>query len=132
MMILLLVWQERVKQALFFWNRYKNYLLSIKSWPVEVIQRIDKLQKKMLEFFREIRKASEPFDRRGLIFRYVSIGKQTCKFLRGNNKAYDLGIKLVIVLSGQCTTIYESQRKFRLEKEVLDLFWYWIWKILEG
>ena len=109
-------------------NRYKNYLLSIKSWPVEVIQEIDNTTNKILEFLGNP-KSSEPFDKRGLVLGYVQSGK-TANFTGLINKAYDLGYKLVIVLS-ECTTIYEVKRKLDWKKKLLDLFWMNM-EILEG
>ena len=94
----------------------QNYLLSIKSWPVEVIQEIDNTTNKILEFLGNP-KSSEPFDKRGLVLGYVQSGK-TANFTGLINKAYDLGYKLVIVLSGMHNDL-RSQTQIRLEEEVV-------------
>ncbi|HDR4604107.1 Z1 domain-containing protein [Bacillus cereus] len=100
----------------FFWNRYKHYLLNIKSWPVESIQSIDDTTNEILKSLGDP-KSLEPFDRRGLVLGYVQSGK-TANFTGLINKAYDLGYKLIIVLSGMHNDL-RSQTQIRLEEEVI-------------
>ncbi|MEH7464128.1 Z1 domain-containing protein [Bacillus thuringiensis] len=100
----------------FFWNRYKHYLLNIKSWPVDAIQVIDDTTNEILKSLGNP-KSLERFDKRGLVLGYVQSGK-TANFTGLINKAYDLGYKLIIVLSGMHNDL-RSQTQIRLEEEVV-------------
>lgn len=100
----------------FFWSRYKQYLLTIKAWPLEVVQAIDETTNEVLQSLGDPNN-SEPFDRRGLVLGYVQSGK-TANFTGLINKAYDLGYKLVIVLAGMHNDL-RAQTQIRLEEEVV-------------
>ena len=100
----------------FFWSRYKQYLLNIKSWPLESVQAIDETTNEILESLGNPNSA-ESFDKRGLVLGYVQSGK-TANFTGLINKAYDLGYKLVIVLAGMHNDL-RAQTQIRLEEEVI-------------
>ncbi|PGN62197.1 endonuclease [Priestia megaterium] len=100
----------------FFWSRYKQYLLKIKSWPLESVQAIDETTNEVLESLGNPN-SPEPFDKRGLVLGYVQSGK-TANFTGLINKAYDLGYKLVIVLAGMHNDL-RAQTQIRLEEEVI-------------
>ncbi|WP_225049927.1 Z1 domain-containing protein [Priestia megaterium] len=102
--------------ASFFWSRYKHYLLTIKSWPVEAVQAIDETTNEVLKSLGNPN-STEPFDKRGLVLGYVQSGK-TANFTGLINKAYDLGYKLVIVLAGMHNDL-RAQTQIRLEEEVV-------------
>ncbi|PCN43648.1 endonuclease [Brevibacillus laterosporus] len=100
----------------FFWSRYQRYLLEIKKWPVESVRVIDESTSEILRMLGNPNNHI-PFDKRGLVLGYVQSGK-TANFTGLINKAYDLGYKLVIVLSGMHNDL-RCQTQLRLEEEVV-------------
>lgn len=100
----------------FFWTRYREYLSRIKEWPHEVIQTIDDSTDKIMESLGNP-SVSQPFDKRGLVLGYVQSGK-TANFTGLINKAFDVGYKLIIVLSGIHSDL-RAQTQLRLDEEVV-------------
>jgi hypothetical protein len=100
----------------FFWTRYRDYLLRIKGWTQEAI---DSINDSTNEIMKSLGDPSdlEPFDKRGLVLGYVQSGK-TANFTGLINKAYDVGYKLVIVLSGIHNDL-RAQTQLRLDEEVV-------------
>lgn len=100
----------------FFWTRYRDYLLRIKHWDQEAVDSIDDSTN---EIMRSLGNPEDfqPFDKRGLVLGYVQSGK-TANFTGLINKAYDIGYKLVIVLSGVHNDL-RAQTQLRLDEEVI-------------
>ncbi|MEH7393188.1 Z1 domain-containing protein [Bacillus sp. JJ1474] len=100
----------------FYWTRYRRYLTEVKKWPLEAVQAIDETTNQIMASIGNP-KSMEPFDNRGLALGYVQSGK-TANFTGLINKAYDLGYKLVIVLSGIHNDL-RAQTQIRLNEEVI-------------
>ncbi|AET59165.1 endonuclease [Paenibacillus terrae HPL-003] len=100
----------------FFWTRYRDYLIRIKHWDQEAVDSIDDSTN---EIMRSLGNPNEihSFDKRGLVLGYVQSGK-TANFTGLINKAYDVGYKLVIVLSGVHNDL-RAQTQLRLDEEVI-------------
>ncbi len=100
----------------FYWSRYREYLTRIKNWPTEVVESIDNSTNEIMYSLGNPN-SREPFDIRGLVLGYVQSGK-TANFTGLINKAYDVGYKLVIVLSGIHNDL-RAQTQMRLNEEVV-------------
>lgn len=100
----------------FFWTRYRDYLLRVKHWDQEAVDSIDDSTN---EIMRSLGNPNEnhSFDKRGLVLGYVQSGK-TANFTGLINKAFDVGYKLVIVLSGVHNDL-RAQTQLRLDEEVI-------------
>ncbi|WP_338015843.1 Z1 domain-containing protein [Paenibacillus mesophilus] len=100
----------------FFWTRYRDYLIRVKNWDQEAVDSIDDSTN---EIMRSLGNPEDiyPFDKRGLVLGYVQSGK-TANFTGLINKAYDIGYKLVIVLSGVHNDL-RAQTQLRLDEEVI-------------
>lgn len=100
----------------FYWTRYRQYLTKMKDWPMESVQAIDETTNEVLKSLGNP-KESIPFDKRGLVLGFVQSGK-TANFTGLINKAYDVGYKLIIVLSGIHNDL-RTQTQIRLNEEVI-------------
>jgi hypothetical protein len=100
----------------FFWTRYRQYLTRIKGWPIESVQTIDETTNEIMKSLGNP-KSNEPFDARGLVLGFVQSGK-TANFTGLINKAFDVGYKLIIVLSGIHNDL-RTQTQIRLNEEVI-------------
>ncbi|ARU63478.1 hypothetical protein CBW65_22600 [Tumebacillus avium] len=99
------------------WNRYRNYLLQRKKWPLKIVDTIDKTSDEILGLLENPKDHNRSYDRRGLVVGYVQSGK-TANFTGLINKAIDAGYQLVIVLAGMHNNL-RSQTQMRLDEEVL-------------
>ncbi|MFF2447918.1 Z1 domain-containing protein [Neobacillus sp. NPDC058068] len=102
----------------FFWTRYRQYLSQIKGWPMESIEAIDDTTNEIMKSLGNP-KSLHPFDKRGIVLGFVQSGK-TANFTGLINKAYDVGYKLVIVLSGIHNDL-RAQTQIRLNQEVIGM-----------
>ncbi|WP_409294057.1 Z1 domain-containing protein [Peribacillus sp. SCS-26] len=110
-------WYEpKMTSHAFFWPRYREYLSRIKNWPVEAVDAIDTTTNQIMNALGNPNSLS-PFDKRGLVLGYVQSGK-TANFTGLINKAYDVGYKLIIVLSGIHNDL-RAQTQIRLNEEVV-------------
>lgn len=100
----------------FFWTRYRQYLTQVKEWPIESVQGIDETTNEIMKALGNPH-SLDPFDKRGLVLGFVQSGK-TANFTGLINKAYDVGYKLVIVLSGIHNDL-RAQTQIRLNEEVI-------------
>jgi hypothetical protein len=100
----------------FFWTRYREYLSRIKEWPMDSVQAIDETTNEIIKSLGNPN-VYEPFDTRGLVLGFVQSGK-TANFTGLINKAYDVGYKLIIVLSGIHNDL-RTQTQIRLNEEVI-------------
>lgn len=106
---------EKELAGSFYWNRYKQYLLVKKKWGTEAVQSINSSTNEILKSLGNPNNQN-PFDKRGLVLGYVQSGK-TANFTGLINKSFDLGYKLIIVLSGMHNDL-RAQTQIRLEEEV--------------
>lgn len=102
----------------FYWTRYRQYLTKMKDWPMESVQAIDETTNEVMKSLGNPRE-STPFDKRGLVLGFVQSGK-TANFTGLINKAYDVGYKLIIVLSGIHNDL-RTQTQIRLNEEVIGM-----------
>lgn len=110
-------WFDRkLVSSSFFWTRYRQYLAQIKEWPIESVQGIDETTNEIMKALGNPHSLA-PFDKRGLVLGFVQSGK-TANFTGLINKAYDVGYKLVIVLSGIHNDL-RAQTQIRLNEEVI-------------
>lgn len=100
----------------FYWTRYRQFLTQIKGWPMESVETIDYTTNEIMKSLGNP-KSMEPFDKRGIVLGFVQSGK-TANFTGLINKAYDVGYKLVIVLSGIHNDL-RAQTQIRLNQEVI-------------
>lgn len=100
-----------------FFDRYKKYLLNVKGWKKEVVDKLDEITDNILDLIENPDILNRPFDRRGLVVGYVQSGK-TANFTGVINKALDSGYKVVIVLSGMHKNL-RSQTQMRIDEEVI-------------
>lgn len=100
----------------FFWTRYRDYLTRVKQWDQEAVDSIDNSTNEIMRSLGDP-KEIHPFDKRGLVLGYVQSGK-TANFTGLINKAYDVGYKLVIILSGVHNDL-RAQTQLRLDEEVI-------------
>ncbi|WP_370221728.1 Z1 domain-containing protein [Cytobacillus sp.] len=108
--------KPQVAASGFFWSRYRTYLSDAKKWPMEAVDAIDDTTNKIMASLGNPN-SMEPFDKRGLVLGYVQSGK-TANFTGLINKAYDVGYKLIIVLSGIHNDL-RAQTQIRLNEEVI-------------
>ncbi|MRX53001.1 endonuclease [Bacillus idriensis] len=109
-------YQSSMVASSFFWTRYREYLNKIKKWPIDAVQAIDSTTNEIMSSLGDPRSAVS-FDKRGLVLGYVQSGK-TANFTGLINKAYDVGYKLIIVLSGIHNDL-RAQTQIRLDEEVI-------------
>lgn len=102
----------------FFWNRYKQYLLTYKNWSKPVVDRLHETTDKVMENLGNP-KSKAPFQRRGLLLGDVQSGK-TATYTAICNKASDSGYKVIIVLAG-ITENLRIQTQERLDAELVGL-----------
>jgi Z1 domain len=100
----------------FYWTRYREYLNKMKNWPMESVQAIDETTNEVMKSLGNPKDLT-PFDKRGLVLGFVQSGK-TANFTGLINKAYDVGYKLIIVLSGIHNDL-RTQTQIRLNEEVI-------------
>lgn len=99
-----------------FWNRYRNYLEDIKSYPSIVISKLHGLTDNILGSLEDPKRQGE-WDRRGMVVGYVQSGK-TLNYTGLICKAADAGYKLIIVMAGMHNDL-RSQTQLRLDEDFL-------------
>lgn len=100
-----------------FWKRYKKYLLNIKGYPLDTVNRLDEITDDIIERIEDPTDRNRAFDRRGLVVGYVQSGK-TANYTGVINKAIDSGYRVIIVLSGMHKNL-RSQTQMRIDEEVI-------------
>ncbi|SHG42110.1 Z1 domain-containing protein [Pedobacter caeni] len=100
-----------------FWKRYKKYLLNIKGWSLDTVNRLDEVTDDIMERIEDPSVLNKSFDRKGLVVGYVQSGK-TANFTGLINKSIDSGYKIIIVLSGLHKNL-RSQTQMRIDEEVI-------------
>ncbi|MEG2013054.1 MAG: Z1 domain-containing protein [Anaerovoracaceae bacterium] len=82
----------------YYWNRYREYLLSDKGWSDDVVNKLDCVGDDILDLLGNPSEKS-PWSRKGLILGDIQSGK-TSNYIALINKAADAGYRLIILLSG--------------------------------
>ena len=80
-----------------FWDSYKEYLLSYKSFSPSVVDALDNSTDDIMDMLADPN--NEHFSRKGLVIGDVQSGK-TATYLALINKASDAGYKVIILLTG--------------------------------
>ncbi|MFX3636048.1 MAG: Z1 domain-containing protein [Candidatus Pristimantibacillus sp.] len=99
-----------------FWNRYRNYLEDVKTYPSIVISKLHGLTDNILGSLEDPKRQVE-WDRRGMVVGYVQSGK-TLNYTGLICKAADAGYKLIIVMAGMHNDL-RSQTQLRLDEDFL-------------
>lgn len=97
----------------FYWDRYKQYLLSDKHWAPRVVQSLDGDTLRILDLLSDPQ-LDGPFERRGLVMASVQSGK-TSNYTGLICRAADAGYKIIIVMAG-VHNILRNQTQSRLEE----------------
>lgn len=97
----------------FYWDRYKQYLLSDKHWAPRVVQSLDGDTLRILDLLSDPQ-IDGPFERRGLVMASVQSGK-TSNYTGLICRAADAGYKIIIVMAG-VHNILRNQTQSRLEE----------------
>ena len=99
--------KERKKDLnMYYWNRYKKYLIKDRKFSVKVVQAMDEVSDELTDFLGDPTFDGE-FKRRGLIIGDVQSGK-TANYTGLICKAVDAGYKVIVLLTG---TIEELRKQ---------------------
>jgi len=108
--------KRRAEIDWFFWERYRDYLRTEKSWPKLTVERLDQATDKVLGYLTNPESPGE-WDRRGMVVGHVQSGK-TSNYVGLICKAADAGYKVIVVLAGFHKSL-RSQTQIRLEEGFL-------------
>lgn len=97
----------------FYWDRYKQYLLSEKRWAPRVVQSLDDDTLRILDLINDPQSCA-PYERRGLVMASVQSGK-TSNYTGLICRAADAGYKVIIVMAG-VHNVLRNQTQSRLEE----------------
>ncbi|MDE7033512.1 MAG: DEAD/DEAH box helicase family protein, partial [Mucispirillum sp.] len=89
---------KSTKDSFPFWQRYREYLIAEKNFPLKVINALDDSTDEIMDMLANP-ETEETFSRRGLIIGDVQSGK-TATYIALINKAADAGYKVIILLTG--------------------------------
>ena len=103
----------------YYWGRYRDYLLKIKHWSMEVVTRLHNTTDNVMDDLGNPRDHERSFQRRGLLLGDVQSGK-TATYTAICNKAADAGYRVIIVLAGIMENL-RVQTQERLDKELVGL-----------
>lgn len=103
----------------FYWDRYKNYLKSVKHWGIDVVNRLSKTSSDVMDDLGNPKDHNRPFQRRGLLLGDVQSGK-TATYTAICNKASDAGYRVIIVLAGMMENL-RVQTQERLDAEFVGV-----------
>ena len=98
----------------YYWERYKNYLETVKHFPKEVIKVLDQKTLFSLMSYLGNPKDDSPFSVRGLVVGDVQSGK-TSNYLGLLTKAADAGYKVIFILTGTIESL-RKQTQQRVEE----------------
>ncbi|MGA8670161.1 MAG: Z1 domain-containing protein, partial [Terracidiphilus sp.] len=101
----------------FYWQRFQQ-LLTNKSWPPQVVTRLDSVTDELLDLMGNPTQA-EHFKRRGLVVGDVQSGK-TATYTALTCKAGDAGYRLIILLTGTLENL-RRQTQERLDEGFVGL-----------
>lgn len=112
------VWLPDRKSSIVwgFWNRYRNYLEDVKSYPDIVVTKLNDQTDNILGKLEDPARMGK-WDRRGMVVGYVQSGK-TLNYTGLICKAADAGYKLIVVLAGMHNDL-RSQTQLRLDEDFL-------------
>ncbi|WP_312813776.1 Z1 domain-containing protein [Sedimentibacter sp.] len=102
----------------YYWNRYKEYLLSDKGWNVDVVDQLDGVGDDILDLLGNPEDKA-PWSRKGLVLGDVQSGK-TSNYIALINKAADAGYKLIILMSGTLEAL-RRQTQERIDEGFVGL-----------
>lgn len=99
----------------YFWNRYREYLKTVKYWGIDIVNRLNQTTDEIMDNLGNPKDTSRPFQRRGLLLGDVQSGK-TSTYTAICNKASDAGYRVIIVLAGMMENL-RVQTQARLDAE---------------
>jgi hypothetical protein len=106
--------QARRDEGSLYWTTYKNYLLTVRRWRGDSIERLEDATTSVVERLSDPRRP-QAYQAKGLVVGYVQSGK-TAHFTGVIAKAIDAGYRLVIVLTGTIDLLrQQTQRRIDME-----------------
>jgi len=99
-----------------FWDRYRRYLQTVKTFPPETLRKLDEITDEIMRHLEDPRRSGR-WDRRGMVVGQVQSGK-TANYTGLICKAVDAGYKLIVVLAGSHNSL-RSQTQLRLDEGFL-------------
>ncbi len=105
----------------FYWNDYKNYLLSQPGWtlgPTGTLTKLDEITDDILKLCADPNGQS-PSKRKGMVVGNVQSGK-TANYLGLITKAADAGYKVIIIIAGMLEEL-RKQTQIRLEESFVGV-----------
>ncbi|SED07155.1 Z1 domain-containing protein [Paenibacillus sp. GP183] len=105
---------RRSELDLFFWNRFKEYLLVEKKWNSKMISSLEDISDDIIDLLGDP-SSEKPWKRRGLILGDVQSGK-TVNYTAICNKAADAKYKVIILLTGTLENL-RRQTQERLDSD---------------
>ena len=105
----------------FYWNDYKNYLLSQPGWtlgPTGTVTKLDEITDDILKLCADPNGQS-PSKRKGMVVGNVQSGK-TANYLGLITKAADAGYKVIIIIAGMLEEL-RKQTQIRLEESFVGV-----------
>lgn len=109
--------ERRAEADLFYWNRYRQYLLQ-DGFGKEVVGTISRDTDKIVGLLEDPKK-SGPWKRRGLVVGHVQSGK-TANYNGVISKSADYGYKVIILLAGVHNNL-RSQTQQRVEEAFIGV-----------
>lgn len=107
-------WLQSANSKTYFWDRYKNYLLTYKHFPVEVVKTLEDNTLYNLMSYLGDPYSEDAFSIRGLVVGDVQSGK-TSNYLGLITKAADAGYKVIFILTGTIESL-RKQTQQRVEE----------------
>jgi len=106
--------QRKDQLKLSYWERFKQYLITYKSMPVNVVNQMDKVSDEIVDLLGDPTREEDKEQRRGLVIGDVQSGK-TINYSGIICKAVDAGFRTVILLTGT-TNDLRQQTQVRIDE----------------
>ncbi|MEG0076423.1 MAG: Z1 domain-containing protein [Erysipelotrichaceae bacterium] len=107
--------QRKFDLDMYFWNRYKMYLIENKHFMPKVVDKLDTVLDELVDLLGD--PTVENFNRRGLIIGDVQSGK-TATYIGLVNKAIDSGYNIIVLLTGTIEEL-RKQTQIRVDEGIL-------------
>lgn len=109
---------ERRSEESFYWSTYERYLLEVRGWRGDSVERLGEATTSVVERLSDPRRP-QAYQSKGLVVGYVQSGK-TAHFTGVIAKAIDAGYRLVIVLTGTIDLLRQQTQR-RLDMELVGV-----------
>ncbi|MEG1008934.1 MAG: Z1 domain-containing protein [Clostridia bacterium] len=100
-----------------YWNRYKQYLINDKGFPISVVNTMDDVSNELTDLLGDPMEGN--FQRRGLIIGDVQSGK-TANYSGLICKAVDAGYKVIVLLTGTIEKL-RKQTQLRIDEAFIGM-----------